>query len=186
LSAVEQPVLAALERHHAQHPLEEGMPREEIRERLFADAPVAVYEEVLRVLVARKAVVARDRVTLAGHAVALTDEEARACDAMVETLRTAALAPPDPSALAHAIGVPPTVVDRMAVLLGRRALLFHAPALDRLKSEIQALKATGVETLDVAAFKERYGVTRKHAIPLLEFLDRERVTRRVGDSRRIL
>jgi selenocysteine-specific elongation factor len=193
LSAVEQPVLAALKRHHAQHPLEEGMPREEIRERLFADAPVAVYEEVLRVLVARKAVVARDRVTLAGHAVALTDEEARACDAMVETLRTAALAPPDPSALAHAIGVPPTVVDRMAVLLGRRAvlvktgdLLFHAPALDRLKSEIQALKATGVETLDVAAFKERYGVTRKHAIPLLEFLDRERVTRRVGDSRRIL
>ena len=37
--------------------------------------------------------------------------------------------------------------------------------------------------MDVAAFKERYGITRKFAIPLLEYLDRERVTRRVGDSR---
>jgi selenocysteine-specific elongation factor len=40
--------------------------------------------------------------------------------------------------------------------------------------------------LDVPAFKERYGVTRKFAIPLLEYLDRERVTRRVGDSRVVL
>jgi selenocysteine-specific elongation factor len=38
----------------------------------------------------------------------------------------------------------------------------------------------------VAEFKEWTGVSRKHAIPLLEFLDRERVTRREGDSRIIL
>ena len=193
LSAVEQPVLDALAGYHARHPLEEGMPREELRERLFTDAPVAVYEEVLRNLVARQAVVARDRVALEGHAVALTDEEARACEAMVETLRAAALAPPDRAALARAIGVPLGVVDRMAVLLARRAvlvrtgdLLFHASALDGLKSEIHALKQGGAETLDVASFKDRFGVTRKHAIPLLEFLDRERVTRRVGETRRIL
>jgi selenocysteine-specific elongation factor len=37
--------------------------------------------------------------------------------------------------------------------------------------------------LDVGTFKERYGVTRKFAIPLLEYLDRERVTRRAGESR---
>ena len=193
LSAVEQPVLDALTRYHARYPLEQGMPREELRERLFSGAPVPVYEEVLRILVARKAVVVRDRVALAGHAVALTDEEARACEAMVDTLRAAALAPPAPGVLARTIGVPPPVVDRMAVLLARRAvlvrtgdLLFHASALDRLKSEIHALKQSGTETLDVAAFKDRFGVTRKHAIPLLEFLDRERVTRRVGETRRIL
>ena len=40
--------------------------------------------------------------------------------------------------------------------------------------------------MDVAMFKERYGITRKFAIPLLEYLDRERVTRRVGDARVIL
>jgi selenocysteine-specific elongation factor len=43
-----------------------------------------------------------------------------------------------------------------------------------------------VVRIDVTQFKDRYGITRKYAIPLLEFLDRERVTRRVGDSRVLL
>ena len=65
-------------------------------------------------------------------------------------------------------------------------LLFDSKALSRLKQEIRALKQGGASSLDVATFKERYGVSRKYAIPLLEFLDRERVTRRVGDVRQIL
>jgi selenocysteine-specific elongation factor len=40
--------------------------------------------------------------------------------------------------------------------------------------------------VDVAEFKNRFGVSRKYAIPLLEYLDRERVTRRVGDVRVVL
>ena len=44
----------------------------------------------------------------------------------------------------------------------------------------------GRATVDVAAFKDRYGVSRKYAIPLLEYLDRERVTRRTGDVRLVL
>jgi selenocysteine-specific elongation factor len=47
------------------------------------------------------------------------------------------------------------------------------------------MKGTAAK-VDVAAFKERYGLSRKYAIPLLEWLDRERVTRRVGDARVIL
>ena len=50
-----------------------------------------------------------------------------------------------------------------------------------------ALKAGGGSaTIDVAAFKDRYGVSRKFAIPLLEHLDRERLTRRVGEKRIVL
>jgi selenocysteine-specific elongation factor len=41
-------------------------------------------------------------------------------------------------------------------------------------------------TIDVAKFKELAGVSRKYAIPLLEFLDRERITKRAGDRRAIL
>ena len=50
------------------------------------------------------------------------------------------------------------------------------------------LKAGGTEMvrIDVTMFKERYGVTRKYAIPLLEYLDRERITRRVGNARIVL
>jgi len=194
LSAVEEAVVAAVTRYHAGHPLEDGMPREEARERLFARAPLPVFEHVLRVLTDRKRIIARDRIALAGHNVALTHDEARARDAMVETLRAAKLTPPDPSMLATQIGVPLEVVTRIATLLVRRSelvragdLLFHESAMKQLKSEIQSLKQSGVtNTIDVASFKDRYNITRKYAIPLLEYLDRERVTKRVGDARKIL
>jgi selenocysteine-specific elongation factor len=65
-------------------------------------------------------------------------------------------------------------------------LLFHEENLARLKTEVRAMKTSGTSKLDVAFFKDRYGVSRKFAIPLLEYLDRERVTRRVGDARMIL
>jgi selenocysteine-specific elongation factor len=138
-------------------------------------------------------VVARERIALAGHGTALSAEEWRAREAIVEALRDSGLTPPDPGSLASQIAVSRQVVDRIANLLVRQQevvkvgeLLYAASALSRLKTDIRALKQTGATTLDVAAFKERYQLSRKYAIPLLEFLDRERVTRRVGEVRTIL
>jgi len=66
-------------------------------------------------------------------------------------------------------------------------LVFHAEALRGLREDVAALKrqAPGAR-LDVGAFKDRYAITRKYAIPLLEYLDRERVTKRVGDVRVVI
>jgi selenocysteine-specific elongation factor len=68
------------------------------------------------------------------------------------------------------------------------ALLFHEEALKQLKTEVAALKSSAgtAATIDVATFKGRFGVSRKFAIPLLEYLDRERVTRRMGENRIVL
>jgi selenocysteine-specific elongation factor len=64
-------------------------------------------------------------------------------------------------------------------------LVFHRSALAELRQRITTFK-TKTARIDVAKFKELTGVSRKYAIPLLEYLDRERVTRRVGDVREIL
>jgi selenocysteine-specific elongation factor len=64
-------------------------------------------------------------------------------------------------------------------------LVFHHSTLTDLRKRIAALKST-TPKIDVAKFKELTDVSRKYAIPLLEYLDRERVTRRVGDERVIL
>ena len=64
-------------------------------------------------------------------------------------------------------------------------LVFHQSALLDLRHKIAALKTTAPK-IDVARFKDMTGVSRKYAIPLLEYLDREHVTRRVGDERVIL
>ena len=77
------------------------------------------------------------------------------------------------------------VRERVLVKVGD--LLFHRDALARLKADLATLKAAAEPArVDVASFKEKYGVSRKFAIPLLEYLDRERVTRRQGDSRVVL
>ncbi|HEV2116679.1 MAG TPA: SelB C-terminal domain-containing protein, partial [Terriglobales bacterium] len=64
-------------------------------------------------------------------------------------------------------------------------LVFHRLALEELRQRISAYKAKTAK-IGVAEFKDLTGVSRKYAIPLLEYLDRERVTRRVGDQREIL
>ena len=102
--------------------------------------------------------------------------------------------PPDVATLAGQVQLPPAAVERLLQGLVRdrrlarlEALCFHTDALERLKSEVRALKAGATAaSIDVAAFKTRYGLSRKFAIPLLEWLDRERVTRRVGETRIVI
>ena len=191
----EAKLLAELKSHHAAHPLSDGLPREEARERIFGRAAPQIFDFVVDTLAAAGKIVARDRLALAGHTLALSPEEARAQDALIRIFRDAGLAPPDLSAAAAKASVDPAVADRVGRLLLRQKLLvkldelmFHTDALAGLKADVRGLKAAGAQParVDVAAFKERYGITRKYAIPLLEYLDRERVTRRVGDTRVVL
>jgi selenocysteine-specific elongation factor len=191
-------LLADLATHHRAEPLSEGVPREELRERLFGRASPAVFARVLADLAAAGRVVARDRVALAGHQVSLSPAEAAARDAIEAALEAGGLTPPDLQALQAGAGAPAEVADRMLAWLVRQkravrlgTLVFHAGALAGLKADMAALKqaAAGASEpvrLDVAAFKARYGMTRKFAIPLLEYLDRERVTRRMGEVRIVL
>jgi selenocysteine-specific elongation factor len=62
-------------------------------------------------------------------------------------------------------------------------LVFHHAAIGKLRELLAAHKG---KRFNVAAFKEWTGISRKYAIPLLEFLDREHVTRREGDERLVL
>lgn len=189
-------LLAAVGEFHRAQPLADGMPREEARERVFARAHPAVFELVLADLAARGQLVGRDRLALPGHRVTLTPEEERVRRALEEVYRRSGLRPPDAATAAAQADAPPLLAEKMTALLLRQkvltridTLIFHVDALAALKEQVQALKAqapAGRATVDVATFKERYGVTRKFAIPLLEWLDRERVTRRVGETRVVL
>jgi selenocysteine-specific elongation factor len=193
LDELARDVLTRLGDHHRAEPLSEGMPREEVRERGFARAGEDVFEAVLSGLRQAGKVVGRERLALASHRVSLTPEEEQAREVTELAFRAAGLKPPDPRDVAQAHGISSAVMDRITRLLVRQkvlarleTMLFHQHALDELKQDIAALKAAAPDAragIDVGTFKERYGVSRKYAIPLLEYLDRERVTRRVGDAR---
>lgn len=181
---------------HKANPMSDGLSREEAREKIFAKTAPAVFEKVLDDLKKQQALVGTERLALPAHkaTVAGADDAVRA--AIVEAFRTGGLKPPETATLEATIKAPKAVIDKVVALLLREKVLtrldtivFHAEALQTLKTEVSALKGSapgGQATVDVAAFKDRYGLSRKYAIPLLEFLDRERVTRRTGDVRLVL
>jgi selenocysteine-specific elongation factor len=73
--------------------------------------------------------------------------------------------------------------DKTLVKMGNDEVYIHHDALNALRAQLAGMRG---KTLDVSGFKQLTGVTRKYAIPLLEYLDRERVTRKDGDRRLIL
>jgi selenocysteine-specific elongation factor len=192
---LKQRVVEALTEHHRSQPLSEGLAREEARVRLFGRGHPAVFEHALDNLAAARIVAGRDRLALSTHHVELSPDAERARAHIDRAFREAGLTPPDLASITAHIGSAPTVVQQAVTLLQRQkvlikidTLLFHDEALKQLKQDLSAMKASagGDVRLDVSTFKERFGVTRKYAIPLLEYLDRERVTRRVGEARVIL
>jgi selenocysteine-specific elongation factor len=187
---------ALVKAHVVAVPDSEGLPREEARDRLRLST--GVLDWVLASLAAEGRVAGRDRLGLPGRHGQLSERDADLAARVESTLEQAGLKVPDEGELAAMLAAAPPDVARVLAWLARQrrvvrvgGLVFHAAVLERLKGEVRAL-AHGVPpggtppAVDVAAFKARYGVSRKYAIPLLEYLDRERVTRRVGDVRVVL
>jgi selenocysteine-specific elongation factor len=194
LERLKASIIKLITAHHRDQRLSEGISREEVRRRASGRGHPSVFERAVADLAAAGTVSGRDRLTLASRRVELTPEEIRARDVIDEALREAGLSPPDAAQLAVAAGVSAAVIERVVGLLIRQrrliridAFVFHEDALSQLKQQVAGMKNEWPgATFDVGVFKERFAVTRKFAIPLLEYLDRERVTRRVGTTRVIL
>lgn len=196
LARAQADLLALVAAAHKADPMSGGLPREEARGRLFPTAAPAVFEAVVDALKARHALTGTERLALPTHKVAVAGADDRVRNAVIDAYRAGGLKPPEAAAIEAQVKAGASVVEKMTTLLLREkvlvrvdTLVFHADALQQLKRDIAALKAGapgGKATVDVATIKDRYGLSRKFAIPLLEYLDRERVTRRTGDVRLVL
>ncbi len=194
ISAASEQLLEILRTFHRTQPLADGISREEARERVIGQGDPAVFDALVTDLTTSGQISGRDRLALSTHRIELTSEEEHARVLIERVLAESGLRPPEPGALASSASIPHELGDRIVTLLLRQrvlvrveGLVFHREALAGLKRDIAGLKAGGTNPeIDVATFKARYGVTRKFAIPLLEYLDRERVTRRVGDKRVVI
>jgi len=207
-AALSARIVEVLEAYHSANPLVRGIAREELRGRLASpvrpggrddaargSAPsLFLFNAVLQALNAQgKLETVGEIVRLAGREVRLSPQESAAKDSISRAFEQAALTvPPAAEVLAKLPVDRPRAEKILQILLREKTLvkvgeglLFHRAAIDRLRLLLAERKKRS-NRLDVAAFKEMTGVTRKYAIPLLEYLDRERVTRREGDARIIL
>jgi selenocysteine-specific elongation factor len=192
LEALRLSIVSSVEDFHKKNPLVGGIAKEQLREQ--SGASVEVFDAVLSMLVrGKKLEVAGELVRLPGHGVVMKDEEAESMQMIEQAFGSAGLKVPALHEVIAGLKVDKARAQKIVTLLLRdkvlikvsNELVFHRSALEQLRRELTAYKAK-LPRIDVASFKELTGVSRKYAIPLLEYLDRERVTRRIGDAREIL
>ena len=189
---LERLVLDEVAAHHQREPLLRGLAKEVLRERFFAHAPVEVFRGVLGILEQEDSLVAeKEIVRRREHTRELSREDSSLRDRLEKIYHDAGLAAPSLNeALERAGGqqgrkILQLLIDSGLLVKVHGEMFFHRTALDDLTTKVREFGAKH-QAIDVAAFKDLAGISRKYAIPLLEYLDRQRVTRREGDWRIVL
>jgi selenocysteine-specific elongation factor len=192
--------LAEIEAHHKREPLAKGILRETLREKVFRHVPADIFKAVLASLEDKgKIAQEKDHIRLAAHNIEISAEENLVLERLQKLYAGAKLeAPKLDDALDQAVAgtsLKPAHGRKIFQLLLNRAELvkitedfyFSVPEIESLVEKVRAFAAgTPDRLIDVPKFKEIAGISRKYAIPLLEYFDRERVTRRAGDKRIVL
>ncbi len=179
---------------HAHNPLLAGVGREDLRGRLPREVPAALFRAAVEELETRRQVATgQDVVHAFGRTVTLGQEEARIRDLLAARYRALGLQAPAADEVIAALGLDAPAARRIVQLMIRDQALVRVSdemTVDReaLRGLIESVKVlkTRSPRLGVKEFKDLTGLSRKFAVPLLEYLDGQRVTRRVGDERVIL
>jgi selenocysteine-specific elongation factor len=174
---------------HRSNPLLNGLSKEELRGKQLSGAPQGLLDALLAL--SKTLTADAEIVRLASHKIALKQDEEEASAKIESAFRAAALSVPSVQEVLGKSGVEPGRARSILQLLLRDKklirisdeLVFHPSALQSLKLLLAKRKG---QKFAVPEFKDWTGISRKYAIPLLEFLDRERVTRREGDTRIVL
>jgi selenocysteine-specific elongation factor len=194
-AALVERLRAGVEAYHRSNPLAEGISKEELRIGVARMAGPPMFRAALAELAAAgQIVIAGDTVKRAGREISLAPEEARAKEQIEQAFAQAGLTVPAVNSVLEKLPVEAARAQKLLQILLREQVLvrvaadlvFHRTALERVRQLLSGYKQQHGDRMSVPAFKELTGITRKYAIPLLEHLDRERVTRRVGDERTIL
>lgn len=184
-----------IDRFQRENPLMPGITREDLRSSIGRCVKPEVFRAALAQSIAQKKLeVQGEIVKRAGSGIALQPDEQAAKGKIEAAFRAGGLAVPAVKDVLAGLSVEAQRAEKLLHMLLREKslvrvspdLIFHQAALTHLKQLLSTYKTSKGGRISVPAFKDLTGITRKYAIPLLEYLDRERVTRRAGDERVIL
>ena len=188
-------LIARVERFHKENPLLPGITREELKASLGRRVRPETFAAALQMLFEQKKISLQGEfVKKAGTEITLAPEELRAQEQITHAFAKAGLAVPSVKEVLAQLKIESARAEKLLQILLREKvlvrvsadLIFHRDALQSLTGLLAQYKKSKGERISVPAFKELTGITRKYAIPLLEYLDRQRQTRRAGDERVIL
>lgn len=193
LDAAAHQLLGVLSDFHQAQPMRTGMSREELRSRLSRQMDTKGFSLVLGRLEADGQVVAdAGRVRLAAHAPRFTPEQERIAEALEAALLADPFNAPFYEEIRTAANLPAktagevweALIDNGVVVRIAADVFLHRKAVDQAIARVREYLAANGQ-ITAAQFRDMVGTSRKYAVPLMEYLDAQRVTRRVGDAREL-
>ncbi|MEJ2183217.1 MAG: selenocysteine-specific translation elongation factor [Nitrospirota bacterium] len=185
-AAFKDEVLRRLQDFHRRNPLRAGIPKEELRARLRV--PSRVFSQLLQAV--QEVEQSKEIVSLKGFAAAASEEEKAR---VVKVLDEKGYQPPSVEELSKEVGMGVKQTSDLLKLLSREgsavrindSMYLGKKVYDRM---LQALKAHfgSKGEMTVSEFRDILGTSRKYALPILEYLDSNKITLRVGDVRKLL
>ena len=193
-------IIGEIEKFHRREPLAKGILQATLREKIFAHSPPDIFKTILLTLETENKIASeKDTIKLAAHNTELSEEEKSVRENLRVIYQSAKLEPPKledalsdsikntKSNNANARKIFQLLLDANEIVKITEEFYFDKSAIENLTKKIREFAAeTSDRLIDVPKFKDIADVSRKYAIPLLEYFDRERITRRAGDKRLIL
>lgn len=197
LRALATATLAFVKAFHEREPMKAGLSRGALAKAWPSGTPAKLGHLVVERLLKEQALETDgDVIKQAGFTVSMASDVAGFSQVIMEAYQAGELAPPNLKDVLEPLGVSVKQAQPVLAMLQdqgklvkvKEDMFFHAPALTGLVATVQAWFQDPAHPRDEMGpdnFRELTGLTRKHLIPLLEWLDKEKVTVRVGDKRRL-
>jgi len=196
-SEMQTSAVEAVEGFHKQNPLAKGITRETLRETSFAYLPNEIFQAVITSLeAAKKIATAGDTIKIARYEKVLSAAETSVSDRIRTIYKNRALEVPklDEAINESIAGTSISIIQArklVQIFLDSRELVkvtdefyFAGEVITELIGKLKKYAENSNDRLvDVSAFKDLAGISRKYAIPLLEYFDRVKVTVRAGEKR---
>jgi len=177
--------------YHRRYPLRSGYPKEDMRTRLFADFNPRIFNALLKYLEEMgRLVIKNNLVSIPGQQVEVGTKEGEAITAIMQLMQDKAFAPPEMEELAKAAEISEDVLSEvLAYLIEQDLVVKISEGLYFTRTAIEQGRQVLNEHFDrekeltLATARDILNTSRKYALPLIEYYDRIRFTRRVGDVR---
>jgi selenocysteine-specific elongation factor len=194
ISRLKERIRLYLEKHHQNRPLSSGASREELKERFLPGGSSPYFQFLLSSWQQDNFIEIRgSSVALCGSRITLTPEQEDTRSRILKIIESSKLKTPTPDEIVKKLGGGKVEIrEILFYLLERGEIVRIAGDMLLLPSQLESLERRVRDRFpsgtpfSVSDFKQLLSVSRKFAIPLLEYLDRKKVTRRTGDNRVVI
>ncbi len=190
VNVIEKSLRDCLKNFHSENPSKPGLPKGVLKNMVFRFGTDRIFEDIAgRLEKSGEIKTSKEFIALASHKIFLSDVEVMQKEKLEALFMNAIPEPPSPEEAIKISGAGAAEVMKILIREGQlvkldQNLIFHRKVIDKIKKDVTVFGKTK-ELITFSDFKELTGLSRKYSVPLMEYLDREKITVRIEGGRKL-